>query len=220
MRIRTMLMLVLVLALIGVVGYAFLSPSLGFDGLMAQPTSTIKPGMTVLQAIKRQAKLSTLSMSFTKDTTIIREHGVLGACTEEITYLGYFNVQAGIDLSKISEERLIVSNDGYPDQATVEIVLPDSELLSNELDTQNSRIIAQDTPKWLPGCSHEIADMTVEAQNTLREQVRQDALEKGILSQSQQQASEELGRLLTDVGYKNITIRASNGSVLYSTKSQ
>lgn len=213
--IRTMLMGIIALCILGLIVYAMI-PSLSFGGgisnaILPQPTSTIKPGPTVIQAVRSQAKLETLEMVIAKDITIERVHGVLGACTEKITYLGYFKVSAGVDLRKIQEGDITVTNDGYPDQAQVQIKIPDAELLKAELDTANSKIVAQDTPKWLPGCSHEIADMTIEAQNKLREMAQQDAIQQGILSRAKEQAAQELESFLKNAGYQNLQIQDRNG---------
>ncbi|WP_110519520.1 DUF4230 domain-containing protein [Herpetosiphon llansteffanensis] len=213
--------LVLYLVLFGLIVFgAYSAFSGGMNLFSPEPKVTINNGTTVIEAIRRQAKLSTMNMYLSKNIDIEKEKGFLGLCTEKVTYFASFNIQAGIDLQQIKEDKLQVENDGNLDSAVVEIQLPDPEILSVELDTQNSRILEQDGPVFVPGCSHDMANMTLEAQQMLKESVTKDALEKGILSQAQQQASEELGRLLTDVGYTNITIRASNGSVLYSTKPQ
>lgn len=217
--IRSWLMLGLSLILIALVLWSIFSPSLKLDlALMPQPTSTFRPGPTVIEAIQRKAKLETVAMTISNDVTITRKHGLLGACSEELTYLGYFEVSAGIDLSRITEANMQVRNDGYPDQASVVVTLPQPEILHNELDTANSRIVAQDTPKWVPGCSRQIADMTVEAQNQLRQYADSAAREKGILRMAETNAGEELRRLLSDAGYTTVTIRyASEGTATPSS---
>lgn len=205
--IRSNLMVILGLALVGVVAYTFLAPGGGGSGLLPAPTSTFRPGPTVIQAIQRKANLETVQMTISGDMTVEREHGLLGVCSESLTYLAYYNVSAGIDLSQIDSQNIQVSNDGFPDRANVVITLPAPQILHNELDTAQSRIVAQETPKWIPGCSHQIADMTVEAQDKLRAYAESAARDKGILEQAQVNAGEELERLLNESGYANVTIR-------------
>ncbi len=210
---RTKLLLMLGVVLLGVVIYALIGPSEGgvSANLLPQPTSTIKAGPLVIEAIQRKAKLETISMEISNDITITREHGFLGACTESITYLGYYSVSAGIDLRNISQEQVQVENDGYPSIAKVVITLPRAEILHNELDTDNSRIVSQDTPRWVPGCSHEIADMTLEAQSKLRASAQAAALERGILYDAEQTAADELTQILHDAGYGNVIVQTSSG---------
>ncbi|HYF64453.1 MAG TPA: DUF4230 domain-containing protein [Herpetosiphonaceae bacterium] len=205
--IRSNLMLILGIALVGVVAYTFLAPGGGGSGILPAPTSTFRPGPTVIQAIQRKANLETVQMTISGDVTVERVHGLFGVCSETLTYLAYYNVSAGIDLSQIGSQNVQVSNDGFPDRANVVITLPAPQILHNELDTANSRIVSQETPKWVPGCSHEIADMTVEAQDKLRAYAESAARDKGILDQAQANAGEELQRLLNDSGYANVTIR-------------
>ena len=205
--IRSLLMIGLSVLLVGLVLWIFFSPSKGGSALLPQPTATFRPGPTVIQAIQRKAKLETVAMTISGDTTVTKEHGLLGVCSESLTYLAYYEVSAGIDLSRITESSVQVSEDGYPEQASVVVTLPPPEILHNELNTTDSRIIAQDTTKWIPGCSHEIATMTVEAQQQLREYAASAAREKGILKMAETNAGEELQRLLSEVGYRNVTIR-------------
>ncbi|MBA3470722.1 MAG: DUF4230 domain-containing protein [Herpetosiphonaceae bacterium] len=214
--IRSLLMFGLSFVLVALVLWSVFSPSKGGgSALLPQPTATFRPGPTVIQAIQRKAKLETVAMTISGDTTVTKEHGIFGVCSESLTYLAYYEVSAGIDLSRISESNLQVSDDGYPDNASVVVTLPPPEILHNELDTANSRIVSQDTTKWVPGCSHEIATMTVEAQQQLHQYAASAAREKGILRMAETNAGEELQRLLGDVGYRNVTIRyASQGDPL------
>ncbi|HEY1016686.1 MAG TPA: DUF4230 domain-containing protein [Herpetosiphonaceae bacterium] len=213
---RSWIMLALALLLVGLVGYSLIprGPSLpGASVLLPEPTSTFKPGPTVIEAVQRQAKLESIAMVIQNDTTVVREHGFLGACTEELTYLAYFKVSAGVDLALLTSDRITVTNDGFPEQAEVIVTLPPAQLLHNELDTEQSRIVSQSSPRWVPGCSHEIADMTVEAQSKLRGYAQQAALEKGILIQAEENAGGELKRLLEAAGYRKVTVRYSQGGV-------
>jgi hypothetical protein len=203
------------LVLVALLLWTFFSPSKGGSALLPQPTSTFRPGPTVIQAIQRKAKLETVAMTISGDTTVTKEHGILGVCSESLTYLAYYEVSAGIDLSRITESNLQVSDDGYPDKASVVVTLPPPEILHNELNTTDSRIVAQDTTKWVPGCSHEIATMTIEAQQQLRQYADSAAREKGILKLAETNAGDELKRLLNEAGYRNVTIRyASEGDPL------
>ena len=206
---RRMLFMLLGLVLLGTLGYTFLTNTSSSNSIpgMAQPTSTIRIGPLVIDAIQRNAKLETINMVITSDTTITREHGFLGACSETITYLAYYDVSAGIDLREISRENITVNNDGMPDLARVVIDLPPAQVLHTELDTEQSRLVQQDTPRWVPGCSREIADMTLEAQQVLREEARAAAKERGILSLAETHAADELKRLLNEAGYTNVEIR-------------
>lgn len=209
--VRTLLLGFLALVMVFLLAQMFLSVSwLPKLSLFAQPTSTIRPGPMVIEAVQQQSRLETISMTIAGDTTIIREHGLLGACSEQIDYLAYYTISAGVDLSQITQNSIQVVNDGLPSTAAVTITLPPAEILHNELDTTNSRILAQDTTKWVPGCSHEIADMTLEAQDTLRKYTYNTALQRGILPQSEEHASEELKRILGTAGYTNVQIVFAN----------
>ena len=55
--IRSNLILILGIALVGVVAYSFLAPSGGGSALLPAPTSTFRPGPTVIQAALDQKRL-------------------------------------------------------------------------------------------------------------------------------------------------------------------
>lgn len=207
------LIVLAIMVIAAVVGASFVSSQIksvfSFPGQALNPptpTSSIRMGPTVIEAIRTQAKLETVSMTITKDMTIKRVHGFLGVCQEEITYLGYYTVTAGVDLRQLGPENVTVANDGQPELADVTITLPPAQVLHSELDMQNSRIVAQSSTNWIPGCSHQVADMTVEAQTKIQEYAMQAALQKGILDLATDRASTEIKRLLDNVGYRHVKI--------------
>jgi hypothetical protein len=148
-------------------------------------------------------------MTFANDQTVTRAWGLGGVCQEKITYLAYYDVTAGIDLSKIAPEDILIVNGGSPAQTTITITLPGAEITSVTLDTDRSRIVASQ-PAWVPSCGTQAGDMTVEAQRKIKQDVEKAAKEKGILKQAQEQAGFELQRLLLKMGYPQVFIRYSN----------
>jgi len=181
----------------------------GFPQPGPTPTTVIRSGPTIINAIQTQAKLETVAMYTAKDMTLSRTLGVGGVCTEEITYLGYFNVTAGIDLTKVTKDQIIATNDGQPDLAKVTIMLPSAQIMHIELDTKNSRIVAQRTPVWVPGCSDDSASMTVEAQDKIRQEIEGYAKETGIIKQAEDKAAMEIQRILLQAGYHEVTVKFS-----------
>lgn len=170
------------------------------------PTSIINPGPIIIEAIRSHAKLETIVMSMVNDMDVTRVSGIAGVCTEKITYLAYYDVTAGVDLAKIAAEDVVV-NRNDPQRIAVSITLPKAEIVNVVLNTQQSRLVAQTSPKWVPGCETQVAAMTLEAQQKIGQQVEKTALDKGILKMAQEKAGFELQRLIFSLGYLNVAIQ-------------
>ncbi len=220
MKYRPLFLMFVLIAVIGLVvwGVSMLPAALPAPreepAVTPTPTSIVRSGPLVINAIRTHAKLETVIMSIVNDQDIVRVSGIGGLCTERIAYLGYYDVVAGVDLAKITEGDIVVVNDGLLDRAAVTVTIPPAEILNVVLDTQHSRIVAQDTPKWIPGCETQVADMTVEAQQIIQQYAERAAIERGILKLAQEKAGFELQRLLLETGYWNVAIRYGNGETM------
>lgn len=171
------------------------------------PTATaiVHYGPIVLAAIRTEATLQTYRLTFVNDVDITRPSGIGNICTERIVYLGYYDVTAGVDLNAITEDDIeVVQRNG---EMTVTITLPLAHLTDVTLDTERSRLLVQETPKWVPGCETHVADMTLEAQQGIKGYATEAALQAGILRQAQEKAGFVLQRFLYSTGYPNVVIR-------------
>ena len=179
------------------------------------PTSIVRHGPLIVKAIQSEAKLQTYRMTMVNDAEIIRPSGIGNICTERIVYLGYYDVTAGVDLSAIAAQDVDVVEAGG--QMTVTITLPPAELLDVTLDTGQSRLLVQETPKWVPGCDTQVADMTLEAQQRIKDYAAEAALQAGILPLAQEKAGFVLQRFLYSAGYPNVVIRYTNPLIVDPT---
>jgi hypothetical protein len=179
--------------------------------IITTPTTTFQSGPIILDAIHTQAKLETVAMVFANDQDESKEWGleVLGevVCRENITYLGYYTVTAGIDLQKITPSDILIINDGIPAQTMITITLPTATILHVEPDTQRSRVVHEDMSIISQLCGTELPEMVLEAQAKIQEYARNAALQKGILRMAQEQAGFELQQLLFNIGYPKVFIR-------------
>jgi hypothetical protein len=169
------------------------------------PTSIIHRGPIIVRAIRSEAKLETYRLTMVNDVEVIRPSGPANICTERIVYIGYYDVTAGVDLAKIGDgDVVVVDTNG---QMTVTITLPPAEIVDVTLDTGASHLAVQETPKWIPGCETQVAEMTLEAQQKIKEYALETALKEGILQRAQEHAGFVLQRLLYDLGYPHVVIR-------------
>jgi hypothetical protein len=128
-------------------------------------------------------------------------------CRENITYLGYYTVTAGVDLQKITPSDILIVNDGVLSQTLITITLPTATILHVEPDTQRSRVIHKDVSIISQLCGTKLPEMVLEAQKKIEEYARNAALQKGILRLAQEQAGFELQQLLLNIGYPKVFIR-------------
>lgn len=214
MKALTIFVVTLIVGIVGGIALApkvqMLVPGFGNNQPGITATSVRVSGPTVINSIEQGAKLETVSMNIAKDMTVRRAHGLRNVCKEDVTYLSYFDVTAGIDLAKITMNNIQVTNDGFPTEATVTIILPPAQIMHNELDMNNSRILAENYPQWLPGCNHQTASMVIEAQTETQKSAGIAAIEKGILQIAEKQAALELEKLLINAGYTHVTITYSS----------
>ena len=183
--------------------------------IVTTPTTTFDSGPVILEAIQTQAKLETVAMVFANDQDVSKGWGleVIGevVCRENITYLGYYTVTAGVDLQKITPSEILITNDGIPAQTLITITLPAATILHIEPDTQRSRVVHKDVSIISQLCGTKLPEMVLEAQVKIEEFARNAALEKGILRIAQEQAGFELQQLLLNVGYPKVFFRYNEG---------
>jgi hypothetical protein len=203
-----------VLAVIVVVILANVGRSISFGNtvrIVTTPTTTFESGPVILEAIHTQAKLETVAMVFVNDQDESKGWGleVIGevVCRENITYLGYYTVTAGVDLQQITPSDILVSSDGIPAQTYITITVPAATILHIEPDTQHSRVIHQDVSIISQLCGTKLPEMVLEAQAKIKGYARTAALEKGILRMAQEKAGFELQQLLYKMGFPNVFIQ-------------
>lgn len=170
------------------------------------PTTSFVSGPVVLNAIRNQANLETVSMVFANDIDITKVWGLEGACRETLTYLGYYTVTAGVDLQQLAEENVKVENSEDPTQTEITITLPPASILHVELDTKRSRVVHNETSIISQICGTRLGEMVMEAQAKIKTIVETSADQKDILKLAQERASFELQRMLLTLGYTKVNV--------------
>ena len=174
--------------------------------IVTTPTTVAVSGPAILEAIHNQSRLETISMAFALDQDLTKTWGVEGICQETITYLGYFNVTAGIDLQKIGPGDVIVENGATLAQTSITIKLPQADITHIELDTQRSRIVHNQISIISQLCGSHMAEMVAEVQSNLQKKAELSALDRDIIGQAQDRASFEVKKLLLSLGFTRVTI--------------
>lgn len=111
---------------------------------------------------------------------------------DEICIISRGKAQAGIDLSKLSDDALLMRGD------TVMVTLPAPELFEVILNPSDYEIFVEDG-KW----SHE---EVVAIESRAKETIRRDALKAGLLDKASESAGRQIDRLLRSFGYREVVV--------------
>ncbi len=176
--------------------------------VITTPTTVAVSGPAILDAIHDQARLETVSMTFALDQDLNKTWGVEGVCQESITYLGYYNVTAGVDLQQIGAGDVAVETAATLAQTAITIRLPPAIITHVELDTKRSRVVHNQVSILSQLCGTHLAEMVLETQSNLQQLAVKAALEKNITQLAQDKAGFGLQKLLMTLGFSQVTVSA------------
>lgn len=197
------IILVGVLTFSSVTGNAWLDflDIFGLGGEDSEPEVT--DVTTILLDIHELARLETLSGDILVEERVEQKNeSILRDSVMEIRWVG--RVDAGIDLSRISEDDVRV-NDA---ENSITIALPPPEITGCFL--QNPQVLESSCGNLvLQSCTQRIEDMTEEAYDKGLEYLYDTALEGDLLGQAYEQAEDVLRNLLDTFGYDSIKFELS-----------
>lgn len=129
---------------------------------------------------------------------------------DSITMVIYANVEAGVDLAKLSEADLIIDADGKG----IRINLPPTEVFSIAIDNKLS-YVEQRTTRFLARPQKELESETRQLAENL---ALQKACELGIMFVAADNAEENMRRLFEFAGFERVDINAPAGDCIAPTK--
>ncbi len=162
---------------------------------------------TIVTELSKLARLETARMKVVQVSQLKQSYGIVPdmLAGDQLTLMSVGEVFAGVDLSRLEQ------NDVYRDEdGVVTIVLPDSEVLVSRLDNNETKVIERDTGLFRG------ADQGLEgrARAFAEEQIRKEAVAKGILDLATANAEEKLAELVTKLGATSVRfVRRSAGDV-------
>lgn len=163
---------------------------------IVNPTPTIfAEPITIVRQVNALSRLETASYTVEKIITAESGQGAFGFLFgDRLILVAHGQVIAGVDLSKMREEDIIVSQDG-----TVTVKLPPAEVLVVALDNQKSYIYDRDT-----GIIGMNPALETEARRAAEQEILNAALEDGILEMAQRNAEVYLRQLILALGFKQV----------------
>jgi hypothetical protein len=161
------------------------------------PTPTILPDpVTIINQIRPLARLETIQYTIEKVITAeIGQNALAPLFGDRLLFVGHGYVIAGVDLSKIRSEDV-----SYEDGILV-INLPKGEVFVATLDNNQSYVYDRDTGLL----THGDTNLETTARQAAENQIKQAALEDGILEQAQTNAEIYLESLLNELGYSEVS---------------
>jgi hypothetical protein len=161
------------------------------------PTPTILPDpVTLINQIRPLARLETIQYTVEKVITAEVGQNLLAPLIgDRLLFVGHGYVIAGIDLSKIRSQD-IASEDGI-----LVVHLPKAEVFVATLDNDKSYVYDRETGLL----THGDINLETTARQAAEDQIRQAALDDGILEQAQTNAETYLASLLNKLGYAQVS---------------
>jgi hypothetical protein len=161
------------------------------------PTPTILPDpVTIINQIRPLARLETIQYTVEKVITAEVGQGALGVLIgDRLLFVGHGYVTAGIDLEKLSSQDLVLE-DGM-----IKVQLPEAEIFDATLDNHKSYVYDRETGLL----THGDINLETTARQAAEDQIRQAALDDGILAQAQANAETFLQSLLNKLGYAQVS---------------
>lgn len=160
------------------------------------PTPTILPDpVTIINQIRPLARLETIQYTVEKVITAEVGQGALAPLLgDKLLFVGHGYVTAGIDLEKLSSQDLLLAD------GAVKVRLPQAEIFDATLDNDKSYVYDRDTGLL----THGDVNLETLARQEAEDQIRQAALDDGILTQAQANAETYIRSLLNRLGYTQV----------------
>ncbi len=160
------------------------------------PTPTILPDpVTVIHSVRSLARLETVQYTVEKVVTAEEGQNQLGFLFgDRLLFVAHGVVIAGVDLEKLQPQDLWVQH------GVLYVRLPAPEVFVATLDNQKSYVYDRDTGLL----THGDVQLETAARRTAEQEIRQAALDDGILLTARQNAEAYLARLLRSLGFPEV----------------
>ena len=156
----------------------------------------------VIASIQRLQRLETVNYTMDKIVEGARENTYLPdfLAGDRLLLVVHGQVIAGVDLGKLRPQDLTI--DESAKVRTVQVKMPDPEIFVATLDNSGTHVYSRATGLLVP----EDSNLESETRQKAIEQVKQAALDGGILNKARDNARGTLTTLLQGLGFQQITI--------------
>ena len=193
----------MIIMMIGVVDF-FSDPIdnfLGIFGFESDSEPQEVDSRTVVLGIQKLAVLQTASGDVQITKTVV-DTGPAPDAELKVTYIGYVN--AGIDLALVTEEDLLINEDG-----SLTVVLPPAQLTGCYLS--KPEVIQRDCTDipFVQDCGKILQRLNGEAYDRAIDELRETAIEMDLLGLANDEAENRIFQLLSSLGYERVNFQRS-----------
>lgn len=152
---------------------------------------------TLVTQVRELNRLETASMRVVHVGTVTQSYKVIpdALAGDELTFLATGDVIAGLDLSQLKPEDVWRSPDG-----TINVRLPRPQILVTRVDNNESRVLNRKTGML----RRSDVDLETRARQHAEENIRAEALKKGILALASESGEKKMAELLRTLGAERV----------------
>ena len=168
-----------------------------------QPAPKVDVRSIMIQKVREASELTTASFTMQAVVPTEQDATLSGFTigTTKLLYVAYGEVQAGVDLSQLTEQNVQMNDE------TIQIQLPPPKILNSKIDVTKSQVY--DYNRGFLGLGPDVApDLQTKAQQEALQKIVQAACEEGILQKASDRAKFVVTQLLNTAGYKAATVVA------------
>lgn len=176
------------------------------EAVLTPQEKTIDIAQLVTQ-VRELNRLETASMRVLHVGTITQSYKFVpdAMAGDELTFLATGDVIAGIDLSQLKPDDAWRSPDG-----AINLRLPPAQILVSRVDNKESRVLTRKTGVL----RRADIDLETRARQHAEENIRAEALKKGILTLASQNAEKKLADFMHTLGFEKVRFVSSGGPPL------
>jgi len=163
---------------------------------VVRPTPTISPDpVTIVKEVQGLSRLETAAYTVEKIVTAESQQGPLAFLLgDRLILVAHGQIIAGVDLDELNEDDITVDAEGV-----VHVSLPAAKVFVAALNSEESYIFDRDT-----GVLGQKVDLETQARQAAEVEIRQAALEDGILDMAQQNAEVTVRQLIRRLGFVDV----------------
>jgi Protein of unknown function (DUF4230) len=152
---------------------------------------------TLVTQVRELNRLETASMRVVHVGTVTQSYKVIpdALAGDELTFLATGDVIAGLDLSQMKPQDVWRSPDG-----TINVRLPRPEILVSRVDNTESRVLTRKTGML----RRSDVDLETRARQHAEQNIRAEALKKGILPLAAENGEKKMAELLRTLGAEKV----------------
>lgn len=169
------------------------------------PQERVVDVSALVTQVRELNRLETASMRVIHVGTITQSYNVIpnALAGDEITFLATGDVIAGLDLSQLRDQDVWRSPDG-----TINLRLPPPQILVTAVDNKESRVLSRKTGML----RRSDVELETRARQHAEENIRAEALKKGILNLAETNGEKKMAELLRTLGFEQVRFERSSRS--------